>query len=335
MMLHSCASGAAQRTQGHTVQRREPDLKARSISASFGAAARRHGGATRPAALEGDARSAAALLRDVKGTLSSVDITSAEGHVCRNAESPDVSAVPAASLVPDVPPARTQSTSRGRPSSAPAVGRRLLQPPLSTRCPSAASSASGGRAPSRDSQTSRPRSAPRAKSSQEHLRDRKRKDKAQREIKEARLEQSEGEMMYKHLQCLGEANEWAEELGLPTRFRPHKGKDGRLVCHIYEGGTFSREVSLDLFEGRHKALRSRWNVLSLAKADRERAASGASGAAAPTNAAPIALSPGEQATLQRHIRRVTLETLALADKMRQQVAVIETGSKPKTPFVIH
>merc|ERR1719203_2103329 len=102
-----------------------------------------------------------------------------------------------------------------------------------------------------------------------------------------------------------EANEWSEELGLASRYRLHKRPGGSgEACHVYENGDFAKEVTFELFEKRYRTLQSRWVQLSVAKEKRDRAAP------------PPLLSGEEQENLQREIRRVTLATFALSERMR-------------------
>ena len=56
---------------------------------------------------------------------------------------------------------------------------------------------------------------------------------------------------------MGQANEWCEELGLPTRFKLKN--PGALVLRVavYCGDMFDKEISVQMFLNRWSALRSR------------------------------------------------------------------------------
>jgi hypothetical protein len=163
---------------------------------------------------------------------------------------------------------------------------------------------------------------------------------------------------------MSEANSLAEDLGLDTRFRPHKkhntmnaaGDDASkdVVCHIYEDGVLTTEVPLPLFERRFKCLQGRWNQLTVTKADKKKSKvnsgkalkafpsssdagpPGLGGASEGKDYRPAKMMSQEaQDNLQREIKRVTLETLSLADRMWQQLDRLEKHPKPLNPFVIH
>jgi len=177
-----------------------------------------------------------------------------------------------------------------------------------------------------------------------YLREHHLRKEAQGELREARVAHWESEQIYRSLEHMGEANRWLEELDLPTRYKPHTDPEcGMVVCHIYEDGKLSKEVALDFFERRYRALQSRWQNLAATRTSREqqatarggREAEGERNASRARQRPSTQLSQEEQADLQRQIRRVTLETLSLADKMRQQLEVLEADAPPRNPFVIH
>lgn len=151
-----------------------------------------------------------------------------------------------------------------------------------------------------------------------------------RELK-ARASRLDGATLYRHLMHMGEANALAEELGSSTRFRPHRSETvkGGVVCHIYENEQLSKEVGLGLFERRYAALQARWNQLTGIKAVHKPMS--AQSASRPTG--PTSLSPEAQEELQQQIQQVTTETLALADRMRQQLRVLERDSERTIPVV--
>lgn len=160
--------------------------------------------------------------------------------------------------------------------------------------------------------------------------------------------------LYRHLCHMSEANALAEDLGIRTRFRPHRKDTGNVggeevVCRIFEDGELATEVPLPFFERRFKALQARWNELMVTKADKPAAKGSSARAAARTGTqvpyageagdlltvpAPggretsatrpsTSLSQDAQDALQRELKKVTMETLALAERMWQQAEALE------------
>lgn len=167
---------------------------------------------------------------------------------------------------------------------------------------------------------------PRPKSSQHYLRERQRREKERDHGLKSAIEQSGREILYKHLYRMGEANEWAVELGLPTRYRAFKGKDGSIKCHIYEGGQFEKEVSLELFEKRYSSLKSRWNQVTGFKEKEEKEK--------PATEPVHALSREEQERRQSEIRAALLNTIHLTQTLKEQLKVLDKRAPGLTPFII-
>lgn len=105
------------------------------------------------------------------------------------------------------------------------------------------------------------------------LRERRIKRNLQAELREARAAHSESEMLCRHLCRIGEANQWAEEMGLSTRFRPRtktdattekheksrsRSRGATVVCEVLDGSMLLKEISLGVFEKRYKALHGQW-----------------------------------------------------------------------------
>jgi len=202
-------------------------------------------------------------------------------------------------------------------------------------------------------------------SSKVYLKEHRLLQEAKQKARKAGADHAGSASLYRHLCHMSEANALAEDLGLRTRYRPHRkekaraGKDGEEVaCRIYEDGELTKEVSMPFFERRFKAMQGRWNQLVVAKADKQSASAtaGSKARAGPRSGSKVALpasataasdrepSTGRPSTLlsheaqealQRQIKRVTLETLALADRMWQQLDGLEQDPKPMNPFVIH
>lgn len=303
------------------------------------------------------------LHRDVKEALAPapacpapLDATVREAS-CRTVRPLTRAAAPCASLG-----ARAQSrgslAGRGharRPASAPVAaarrpGRGLVETPgayvppgaAAEACPATPSSgscAAGSAAPAMR----------RSRSCQAYLREFRLLQEAKASARSASAEHAGSASLYRHLCHMSEANALAEDLGLPTRYRPHRRQGGKeageeVICRVYEDGELTTEVPLPFFERRFKALQSRWNQLGASKAEKAdvAGAKGAQLAAKATGqaAAPAAgprgsrgvtgatrpatlLSPDAQGDLQRQIKMVTLETLALADRMWQQADVLK------------
>lgn len=108
--------------------------------------------------------------------------------------------------------------------------------------------------------TSIPRRLPRPP--QSYLREYQQRQEAHCEEQNAKVAHWENGLLFRHLQRMTEANEWSEELGLPTRYYSHKTPAEEVVCHIYEDGTYFKQVSLEFFERRYKALQSRYKHLA-------------------------------------------------------------------------
>mmetsp|Transcript_107208 Transcript_107208/g.167455 ORF Transcript_107208/g.167455 Transcript_107208/m.167455 type:complete len:408 (-) Transcript_107208:41-1264(-) len=227
-----------------------------------------------------------------------------------------------------------------RPASAPVRGRQ----PLATSVPLLQSATF--EAPSGPDVTAR-----KARSSKSYLKEHRLMQEAKTNARDLSAKHESSAALYKHLCHMSEANALAEDLGIQTRYRPHKRErpgdkpgDYEVVCHVYEGQKVT-EVSLRAFERRFKALQARWNLLALGKSNRENsgreivvreAGSTSSKAQSASNSRPSTiLSEQDQNALQNEIKRVTLETLALANRMYQQVGVFDKRPVSASPFVIH
>eukprot|EP00927_Polykrikos_kofoidii_P048666 TRINITY_DN42906_c0_g1_i1.p1 TRINITY_DN42906_c0_g1~~TRINITY_DN42906_c0_g1_i1.p1 ORF type:complete len:395 (+),score=53.06 TRINITY_DN42906_c0_g1_i1:112-1296(+) len=89
------------------------------------------------------------------------------------------------------------------------------------------------------------------------LREHRLRQEAAEATRVAQDERMKNELLHRHLWLIGEANEWSKELGYPTRYCAYKQGDGTVVCHVYEDDTFTKEISLELFERRYQTLRTR------------------------------------------------------------------------------
>lgn len=254
------------------------------------------------------------------------------------------------------PPARTGQRAEKT------LGAEAAQPPSTPGLLPAAGPAGAGLRRSQSLTSSNP-------SSQAYLKEHALMQEAKAKARKAGADHAGSASLYRHLCHMSEANALAEDLSLQTRFRPHRkegSKKDEVVCRIYEDGALTTEVPLPFFERRFKTLQGRWNQLVVTKADKKNGAaakrnkprsearptsasqvvvapstSAATGEGGPESYAPpgvrppTILSEKEQDSLQRQIKRVTLETLALADRMWQQLEGLEKHPKPLNPFVVH
>merc|ERR1712228_76630 len=135
---------------------------------------------------------------------------------------------------------------------------------------------------------------------------------------------------------MGEANEWATALGLGTRYCVHRGGNGALCCHMYEDGVFSCELSMQLFDRRHKALRAKFQHASFRGScsgfpDRKPLVS--DGAADGTECGQPWLDDAQQSKRCAEICGAAIEVRRLASVLQKHRKALE-GIRPTiTPFV--
>lgn len=182
--------------------------------------------------------------------------------------------------------------------------------------------------------TTRP---PRPKSSQHYMRERRERLKRREEDMANSIEQGGREVLYRHLYRMGEANEWAEQLGLSTRFRAFKTKEGVITCHVYEDRQFERELSLELFEKRYGTLKGRWNTVIAFKPEHEEDSKSPKkpdpAATDMTQKGPT-LTRDEQEQRQQEIRAALLNTIHLTQTLKEQLKILDKRAPSLTPFVI-
>merc|ERR1719460_1076481 len=100
--------------------------------------------------------------------------------------------------------------------------------------------------------------APAKVQEKDYLKDYRLMQEAKVKARKATAEHASSASLYRHLCHMSEANALAEDLGLATRFRPHRKerragvKDAKdeVVCRIYEDGQLTTEVPLPFFERR-------------------------------------------------------------------------------------
>lgn len=156
-----------------------------------------------------------------------------------------------------------------------------------------------------------------------------------------RHDRSDRELLHRHLYHMGEANRWAEQLGLHARFCAHRREDGGGVCcHVFEDGTFAKELSLDLFDRRYQALRSRHRQQKLTPPPARRPSPSIEqrrqGSAAKARPAPSPVAAGltdsAQAARQLEVREATAELRQIQAALLAQREVLRTVDPPLRPF---
>lgn len=162
------------------------------------------------------------------------------------------------------------------------------------------------------------------KSTQQYLRDHKRK---QESIKKERAETADKclrELQYSYLYKMGEMNEWCTTLQVPTLYRAYKESDGSLSCHVYESGEFVKELSMNLLDKRYKALQGRHAEAVFRgqiECDENKPRS-------------HMLSEEEQCRRQQEIREVLLQTMNLTNKLKEQLTTLLRRDMLLSPFVV-
>lgn len=167
----------------------------------------------------------------------------------------------------------------------------------------------------------------------ERLREQRRCRQAEEKVAATQREHQERQLLHRRLFLMGQANDWEDAMGSATRYNVHRNDGGAVCCHIYEGGTFLRELSLTLFERRHKVLQAKYEhakydgVCSLAP---DSPASSAAEHGAPW------LSDAQQRQRKADVCAAAVNVRRLAAHLREQHKVLQRVSPPLTPFaVIH
>ena len=156
---------------------------------------------------------------------------------------------------------------------------------------------------------------------------------------EADLERGEQELMFDSLYKMGEANEWCEELKIPTRYRIGEASGKNIKVHVFCGDEFEKEISMMSFMKRHRGLRTR--RLTCMPPSKEDAAQpnlalGDKKPAKPDIPAyqKAELSPEEQEERAESIRTALLECLQLTNQLKEQLMVLDAKANTFTPFVL-
>ena len=117
------------------------------------------------------------------------------------------------------------------------------------------------------------------------------------------------EFEYECLHKMGEANEIAQALELPTTFRAVKKDDGSTKCHVYMNDRFIEEISLKNFLREWKKLKRKQKpAINLPAASEDKVQ--ASGKV-------------NKKARQEELKRLLLETKELTNKLKDQLKVLE------------
>ncbi|OMJ78463.1 hypothetical protein SteCoe_21701 [Stentor coeruleus] len=117
------------------------------------------------------------------------------------------------------------------------------------------------------------------------------------------------EFEYECLHKMGEANEIAQALEMPTTYRAVKKEDGTTKCHVYMNDHFVDEITLDCFLREWRKLKRKQKpAINL-----------------PTHAEEGVKNPGKvnKKTRQEELKKLLLETKELTNKLKEQLKVLE------------
>lgn len=231
------------------------------------------------------------------------------------------------------PPPETDVKSKAsdvRAEYKPRVSESVLREVRNTLTPSfdAAASAPTRVAMNRPATASSYRSADatkrKPKTTQQYLRDHKRKEESMRNERAATADKCLRELQYSYLYKMGEMNEWCVVLGMKTLYRAFKESDGSLKCHVYENGEFLKELSMNMLEKRYKNLQGRHSEAIFRgqiECDENKPRS-------------HCLTEDEQCRRQQEIREVLLQTMNLTNKLKEQLTTLRRRDVLVSPFVV-
>ena len=162
------------------------------------------------------------------------------------------------------------------------------------------------------------------KSGKEFLKQSKQKQKEEEKELALVVERCKKEFEYDCLHKMGEANEIAQSMNLPTTYRAIKKDNGTTKCHIYRHDQFVEEVTLENFLREWRKLkRSQKPSMNIPKKPPK---SEKSPEPSPPNTAKV--SKKER---QEELKELLLETKELTNKLKEQVKILENkGIVPKS-----
>jgi hypothetical protein len=120
------------------------------------------------------------------------------------------------------------------------------------------------------------------------------------------------EFEYDCLHKMGEANEIAQTMGLPTTYRAIKKENGVTMCHIYNGENFVEEITLENFlrESRRLKRLQKPAINPQPSADKSLKSSTTGGKV-------------NKKERQEELKNLLLETKELTNKLKEQLKVLE------------
>lgn len=122
------------------------------------------------------------------------------------------------------------------------------------------------------------------------------------------------EFEYDCLHKMGEANEIAQSMNLPTTFRAIKKEDGTTKCHIYHNDQFVEEITLDNFLREWRRLKRQQRPainLPPPPAEKSKVVTGNGGAKV------------NKKERQEELKKLLLETKELTNKLKEQLKILE------------
>jgi len=167
----------------------------------------------------------------------------------------------------------------------------------------------------------------------DRLREYQRHRQAESDALAARQEHRGRELLHRRLFLMGEANDWATALRLKTRYHVHRRDDGSLCCHMYEGDTFVQELSLKLFERRHKVLRAQFHHASFRGVCHTSPGSSPNAALTGEQGQPW-LSDEQQTRRGAEVCAAAAEVRKLASALRMQTEVLQSIQPSLMPFAV-
>ncbi|CEM10160.1 unnamed protein product [Vitrella brassicaformis CCMP3155] len=161
--------------------------------------------------------------------------------------------------------------------------------------------------------------------SKKYIRERKARQREVDKEMDALVERGRLEVIYDALHKMGEANEWANALGMKESYRAYKDELGALTCHIYEGNGFKREVSLQIFvTHEYPRLRSRYFTFRGRKGTRQRH----------TASTADLQTPDFKKKRQEELQSALLTTVQLTNILKEQLKILDRSADSFSPYVI-
>ncbi|CAG9325894.1 unnamed protein product [Blepharisma stoltei] len=131
------------------------------------------------------------------------------------------------------------------------------------------------------------------------------------------------EFEYESLHKMGEANEIAQSMGLPTIYRAIKKEDGTTKCHIYHNDQFVEEITLDNFLREWRRLKRKQKpAINM----QPQAAAITTQPSVSENLMKSTQQPSAKVNKkerQEELKKLLLETKELTNKLKEQLKILE------------